>query len=66
MAAMQLTGKQLPVDYPSYSDDEKHELLRESFAGRNVLLCLGEKTTHETLGILFRILSDPVRFCSCR
>ena len=42
MCALQLTGKHLPVDFGSYPDDEKHELLRQNFAGINVLLCLDD------------------------
>jgi hypothetical protein len=40
LCVMQLTGKQLPVDFVSLSDEEKSEMMRQHFVGRNVLLCL--------------------------
>ena len=37
----QLTGKDLPADFTSSSDDEKRALLAAAFKGNKILLALG-------------------------
>eukprot|EP01051_Picozoa_sp_SAG22_P005354 SAG22_NODE_315_length_12535_cov_3.240351_13_plen_185_part_00 len=42
LCVMQLTGKRLPQDFGTLPEEDKYEMLRGHFAGRNVMLCLDE------------------------